>query len=646
MFEGLVLIREEDGVIVQTNPQFDAMFGYNQGELIGKNIATVNAPVLGNSPEDVAKDIEARVTETGSWSGEVRNIKKDGTPFWCQANVSTLESSEHGAIWIATHQDITERKHLEEALRRRAQELGMLQETLLEITSQHDLPQLLNRIVERAAQLLYARSGGMYLCDPERKEVRCVVSYNTKTDNVGMVLSYGEGAAGFVAQTGKPLIIDDYRSWPGRAAVYEEDEPFGAVVSTPMIWQSRVIGVIHVLDYQGGKRFTQADLGLLTLFANHAAIAVENQSHAENLERMVAERTAKLAESEHQLQLMADSLPALISYVDPEQRYRFNNKVYEEWFGRSPSEIAGRHVREVLGEQGYERIREQLEAALSGVPQAFEFELTLRSGNRQVSSSYIPDLGEDGRVKGVFVLGVDVTERKTMQERLVKTERLAAIGETAAMVGHDLRNPLQAISSAAYLLRKDASFAASERGKEMLDAIENSVGYSDKIVEDLLEYAQDLHLELSESTPRSLTNDALLRLKIPANITVLDSTSEDLKIRVDADKIRRLFVNLIENAIDAMPTGGELRISNDMSNGSLGVKFTDTGRGVPENVLRELWKPLITSKPKGIGLGLAICKRIAEAHGGSIFVESRLGEGATFTVVLPIAPGRVGGKGK
>ena len=103
-------------------------------------------------------------------------------------------------------------------------------------------------------------------------------------------------------------------------------------------------------------------------------------------------------------------------------------------------------------------------------------------------------------------------------------------------------------------------------------------------------------------------------------------------------------MNLIQNAIDAMPTGGELTVSSNMSNGDLKVKFTDTGKGIPESVLRELWKPLITTKPKGLGLGLAICKRIAEAHRGSISVDSTVGKGTTFTLRLPIMPSQEGAK--
>jgi signal transduction histidine kinase len=168
-------------------------------------------------------------------------------------------------------------------------------------------------------------------------------------------------------------------------------------------------------------------------------------------------------------------------------------------------------------------------------------------------------------------------------------------------------------------------------------------------VSDLLEYSQELRLEFSETTLKSLASAAISQVKIPNNITVLDSTPDDLKMRADAVRVKRAFVNLIENAIDAMPNGGELRISSNLSKGCVEAKFTDTGQGIHEDVLKQLWKPLVTRKPKGIGLGLAICKRIAEAHGGSISVESRVGQGTTFTLTIPLAPpqtSQTGDKGR
>lgn len=217
--------------------------------------------------------------------------------------------------------EIAERKRVEEALKRRAKQLAALNATLLDITAQHGLSTLLRTIVERATQLLGGTGGGLYVCDPERREVRCVISYNTPRDYTGVVLPYGEGAAGTVAATGQPLMIDDYRTWSGRAAACEEDLPFRAVLSVPMLWQGQVVGVIHVIDSEL-QRFHQEDLELLSLFAKQAAIAVENtrlleaeqqsrqaaealheqvQRQADELGRRVAERTRELAEANRRL---------------------------------------------------------------------------------------------------------------------------------------------------------------------------------------------------------------------------------------------------------------------------------------------------------------------------------------------------------
>ena len=208
-------------------------------------------------------------------------------------------------IQVAT--DITERKRAGEALRRRATEFAALQATVLEITAPHDLPTLLQTIVERAAQLLGAQGGGMYLCDAAHKKARCVVSYNTPHDYTGTSLEYGEGAAGTVAQTGEPLIIDDYRVWGKRAEVYEEEQPFTTLLSAPMTWQNQVIGVIHVTDDLESRRFTKTDLALLTLFASHAAIAVENTRLHEDAQNEIAERV----QAEEVLHLHTEQLEAL-----------------------------------------------------------------------------------------------------------------------------------------------------------------------------------------------------------------------------------------------------------------------------------------------------------------------------------------------
>ena len=514
-----VIVLDSGNRIVDINPACEKMFGCGV-EVLGRS-AVEFFESRGLNGEYLVKE-----------SSEIVLPIKDARRYF-DLNFSSLHD-KRGALMgrIGVMRDITERKQMEEklieseeVLRRRAEELAALQATVLDMTdASYDLPNLLEVIVKRAVTLLDAKSGGLDLCDPEKHEVRCVVSYNTPQDFRGLVLKYGEGSSGLVAETRKPLIINDYRKWKGAAPISGATS-IGAEISVPMIWRGQVTGIIQVAEDSAIRQFTQSDLDLLMLFANHAAIAVENGRRAEGLEQIVAERTKELIEA---------------------------------------------------------------------------------------------------------------------QDRLLKAERMAAIGETAAMVGHDLRNPLQAISTATYVLKKELTPSADAKTREMFEVIEDSVAYSDRIVRDLLDYSQELELELSEATPKLIASDAVRQVEIPANITISDLTLDEPKIRVDTAKIRRVFVNLIEDAVDAMPDGGKLTISSNRSDDFLIVKFADTGPGIPETVLRDLWKPLITTKSKGIGLGLAICKRIAEAHGGSITVESKIGEGTTFTLTLPISHSQEG----
>src|SRR5208337_1719627 len=124
----------------------------------------------------------------------------------------------------------------------------------------------------------------------------------------------------------------------------------------------------------------------------------------------------------------------------------------------------------------------------------------------------------------------------------------------------------------------------------------------------------------------------------PQNVRVQDLSEDQPTLRVDPDMMKRVFINLIENAIDAMPQGGTLTISSRESGNSAEIVLTDTGSGILEKVMKNLWKPLQTTKAKGLGLGLAICKRIVDAHGGSISVKSEVGRGTTLTIQLPIRP--------
>jgi PAS domain S-box-containing protein len=234
----------------------------------------------------------------------------------------------------------------------------------------------------------------------------------------------------------------------------------------------------------------------------------------------------------------------------------------------------------------------------------------------------------------------DIVQQKTSQlaeaqAQIVKSERLTAIGELAGMIGHDLRNPLAGIKNATYYLkRKDEFF--SQQSKEMLEIINKCVEHSNKIISDLLDYSREIHLDLEEISLGSLLSEAFSMVQVPQKVKAVKHFRDTAKIKVDKSKLERVFVNLIKNAIDAMPNGGTIEIISIEASDHLQLSFVDTGIGIPDDVLPKIFSPLFTTKAQGMGFGLAICKRIIEAHGGTINVQTEKAKGTAFTIVLPL----------
>jgi signal transduction histidine kinase len=270
---------------------------------------------------------------------------------------------------------------------------------------------------------------------------------------------------------------------------------------------------------------------------------------------------------------------------------------------------------------------------------------------------------KDGKVVAALELAVNITERKRLQTKLaeysqrleelvqkrteqlkktqadlVKSEKLAAIGELAGMVGHDLRNPLSGIKNSVYFMKKKGNDISQTQAQEMFEIINKCVDYSNKIVNDLLDYSREVRLELREESLKKLLTESLCMLDISEKIEISNRLNDAPTVKIDADKIKRVFINLIKNAIDAMPNGGKITIDSNQVNSSLEVSFSDTGKGIADDVLPKLFSPLFTTKAQGMGFGLAICKRIIEAHGGTIKVKTTKNKGTTFTVTLPIEP--------
>jgi signal transduction histidine kinase len=270
-----------------------------------------------------------------------------------------------------------------------------------------------------------------------------------------------------------------------------------------------------------------------------------------------------------------------------------------------------------------------------------------------------PYLTQEKKIGGAVLSFADVTEIKKLENekkfytnnleqqvqdqagKLIASENLATIGKTAGMVGHDIRNPLQAIVNEIYLAKGELDdmpdSQAKKTLKESLNAIEESMFYINKIVGDLQDYAKPMTPQLEKVDAEKTVQEILASIPLPKEVQVSVLIEKGFpKLTVDASYLKRILSNLILNSIQAMPKGGKLTISGARQNGKASISIADTGEGIIEEVKNKIFMPLFTTKSKGQGFGLVVVERLTEALGGTVTFESEKGNGAKFTLEFPM----------
>jgi PAS domain S-box-containing protein len=235
---------------------------------------------------------------------------------------------------------------------------------------------------------------------------------------------------------------------------------------------------------------------------------------------------------------------------------------------------------------------------------------------------------------------IDISQRKTIEAQLVKAQRLASIGELAGQLGHDLRNPLAGIKNGVYLVRKKYNRMTDEEREEILRIIDVAVEDSNRIVSSLIEYSSELLMMPDMCTPKVLVASALEKLQVPPRIYVENEALDETNMLLDSEYLGRVFVAILQNSIQAMPESGTLTTKTRIDGSDMVFSFSDTGMGIPQDLLPNIFNPLVTTKAKGMGMGLAISKRVVEAHGGKITLQSQVGAGTTVEIILPITLSR------
>ena len=251
----------------------------------------------------------------------------------------------------------------------------------------------------------------------------------------------------------------------------------------------------------------------------------------------------------------------------------------------------------------------------------------------------------------VGALRKEMEERDTVEghlrdanDQIVRSEKLAAIGQLSGDVAHDLRNPLGAIKNAAYMLNKrltsDGAMEANPKLEQYLGIIDQQIGRSNRIITDLMTFARVGSPTLSETHLDKVLEEAMETMVKNDNITLSQHVDSDLySVMADGEQLQRVFLNLANNAQEAMPDGGQLTITAECSNKHVEIAFSDTGEGISDENIGKIFDPLFTTKTKGTGLGLAVCQEIIMRHGGSISARRNEGPsgGSIFKVELPEA---------
>jgi PAS domain S-box-containing protein len=370
-----------------------------------------------------------------------------------------------------------------------------------------------------------------------------------------------------------------------------------------------------------------------------------------------------LRESEERLRFHAENTPLAVVEWD-------SNFVVTRWAGDAPkifgwtaSETVGKPIMDLhlIYSPDIPIVEKTMSRLTSGETKVVSANRNITKDGKVIYCVWYNSvlLDEKGKMLSVFSFVEDNTAKvkaeesleennknleKLVEERtkqLKDSERLAAIGATAGMVGHDIRNPLQAIASDVYLLKTDLASMpdiAEKKGvQESLDGIENNVSYINKIVADLQDFARPLAPKLEEIDLEQTIHFVLANINIPGNVTVKLSIEKDFpKLKLDQSYMQRILTNLSNNAIQAMPNGGKLIITASSKNGKAAITVEDTGEGIPENVRSKLFTPLVTTKSKGQGFGLSVVKRFTMGMGGTVSFESDIGKGTKFKIELPI----------
>jgi len=617
--DGIVWV-DTTGKITLVNKKGFEITGFSEKDLVGKNFMDVEA-LTQESKEKILESFMKRIERIDTPPYEVGLVTKNGEVLPFELSASPIFEGDKIVGIQAVFRDLKERKKTEEKLRESEERLRNLFES-----------------IKDPVGIFVGREGRLIEYNKAFKKMSGYADEELKN----------KPFLDFVHPDDRALVLERYRT------EYSEDE-------LPLVYEIRAVN-------KKGE-IIPLEISVSTYKVKGKVIGIEI-IHRDITKRKQMEE--ELRESEERLRNLYESVPdALAVYVGREGRLIEYNKTFKKSFRYIDEDLKDKIFLDFVHPDDRALVLERYRTEYSEdeLPLVYEIRGVNKKGEIFPIEISVGTYKKKGRVIGINVMHRDITERKAMerklqeyaehledmvkertrelkesQERLIKAERMAAIGQLATMIGHDLRNPLSAIQNACYYVKTKIGASKDEKLRKMFEVVGKEINHANKIVNDLLDFSRVKKPELKKVDLISSIQDAITQLKFPEKITLTKKFSEVPTIEADPYQLRRVFQNIALNGAQAMSNGGELTVSTRKNGDFVEVAFTDTGVGIPEENMGKLFTPLFTTKAQGVGLGLAICKNLVEGHNGKIEVKSKVGEGSAFTVKLPIHQNKGGEK--
>lgn len=656
-----IVTSDVNGIITSWNKAAERIYGFTKEEAIGKFLPFVPEFLVDQEIEHTRKIRNGEVLNRI----ETFRKRKDGTIISVSLTLSPIKNSAGEIIGISgISRDITEKKNVEKELVRRNQELSRLFFISSAMRGTLDLDRLL-RMVLTAVTMgdgLGFNRAILFLVDEENNVLRGAMgvgpaSYEEafhvwerlslekktlpdimqeidrglmKKDSFFDRLSRGIEIP-LSDETYLVRAVKNQEQYNVRVA---ESDPFvdqilvqklgtRAFAVVPLISRNKVIGVMWVDNYFNAREITEEDMQFLMAFSNHVASAIEN---ARLFERV------RLAEQE--LENIFESISDMVYFVTSDYTIKSINRAVCKRLDKQPEEIIGKKCYEVFHRTQEPWAlcphRKAVERRESFVQ---EIEDPVLGGTFIMSCSPIFDVAQ--KFIGTVNILSDITELKHLRERVIRTERMAALGEVAARVAHEIRNPLVSLGGFARRLEKKLDGAM----KEYAIIIAKEVGRLETILNEILSFVKETRVMKERVQAQTILRDvvSLARSEIDdKGITLVENFDEPIELYVDPNRVKDALLNVLRNAIQAVGEGGKIFLRAHRKNTSCVIEIADTGPGIPEDILPFIFDPFYTTKKEGTGLGLTITHRIIEEHDGRIEVESKVGAGTTFRVLIPI----------